>query len=328
MARKSKAKRMKKSTPVQRFLYYDLIHSANAGEDAHYIDIGKDLSAMNRRLYRQGMVYHVANITLHDSQGSARALFSTAPNTWAVHSAWNAAFKAWKGQRADVLDNTVGSLSTPKWSDFKVYLNKEHVKDSDWPVPIEDEQQAIVLGEWNYADLSFVRAGTQYDNHAIGLMGAHQIGSSVSSTSPSDGTYDGYVSALEALQELRRFPNTPVDDNSMENSVLLGMGMQPGGAVLDILTEIGAENDLPPYSSEFVGGADNPAADTGAFPARECHIASAYSPIAQVGGFPVPCGLIQVETFDPADRSGTPNTIGMLIEIAPGPYKGVMAEAM
>ena len=315
---------MKKSTPVQRFLYYNLAHTGSS-EDAHYIDLAKDLSAMNRRLYRQGMLYHIANITAHDSQGSARILFSTAPNTWAVHSAWKACFEAWKSQRAQALEMSNG-LSSPKWSDFKVYINREHVFDADWPKPIEDEEGAIVLGEWNYADLSFTKDGAQYDNHAIGLMGAHQIGSNTdvdSATAPEDSGYDGYVSAMEALQEVRRFPVDDADDGNIVNSVLMGMGMAPGGAVLDVLTELESENDLPPYSSEFVGGADNPSNDTGAFPARELHIASTYSPTAQVGGFPVPCGLLQIET-----TSGSNNTIGILIEIAPGPYKGVMAEPM
>ena len=69
----------------------------------------------------------------------------------------------------------------------------------------------------------------------------------------------------------------------------------------------------------------NPANDTGAWPVRECHIASTYSPMAMMGPIPnVPCGLLQIET-----ASGTNNnTIGLLIELTPGDYKGVHAPPM
>lgn len=313
-----------KAVPVQRFLYYDLAHNGN-GEDAHYIDIARDLSAMNHRLYRQGMTYHVANATVHDSQGNCRVLFSTAPNTWVVHEAWNAAFKAWKAQRAMVLEQSDQSgVTTGMWSDFKVYLNKEHVTDGDWPEPIEDEQEEILMGAWDYADISFNRDTVRYDNHAIGIMGAHAIGSSITDeTSLDDTSYDGYISMIEMLQEVRTVPTDVSQDVDLDASVLLGMNLYAGGAIDDVIDTILDEGDNRPYYSQLVGGTGNPAEDDGAFPARECHIASSYSPIAQVGGFPVPCGLMQIET-----TAGADNTIGLLLEIAPGPYKGVMAEPM
>lgn len=306
---------------TQRFLYYDLEHSGTT-EDAHYIDLAKDLSAVNRRLYRQGRNYSISNISVHDSQGDARVLVSTAPNTWALHEAWTVCFEGWKKQRAEVLEIMEGNTKSPRWSDFKVYLNKEHVTDADWPKPTEDENQDITLGEWDYSDMTFWKAAQRFDNHAIGLMGAHQFSSILDETTPHDNAYDGYISALEVLQEMRMQPVDLGTDSNFENMLLFTN--DAGASINDNLIELNKEGDLAPYSLDIVGSSNNPASDTGAWPVRECHISSTYAPMAMMGPIPnVPCGLLQIET-----TSGASNTIGLLIELTPGDYKGVHAPPM
>lgn len=314
------ARRVKPKMHTQRFLYYDLEHSGST-EDAHYIDLSKDLSAVNRRLYRQGRNYSISNISVHDANGDARVLVSTAPNTWATHAAWQMLFDGWKRQRAETLSLSEDTKA-PRWADFKMYLNKEMVVDADWPKPTEDENNDITLGEWDYSDMSFWRNGTRYDNHAAGLMGTHSFSIITNETSPSDVSYDGYISALEALQEARMQPTDDLQDASA--NLALQFTTQAGAATLDALIEINKEGDYAPYSMEIVGSNSNPANDTGAWPVREVHIASTYSPMAMTGPIPnIPCGLLQIET-----TSGSNNTIGLLIELTPGSYKGVHAPPM
>lgn len=320
MAARRGSKRLKPKMHTQRFLYYDLEHTGTT-EDAHYIDLAKDLSAVNRRLYRQGRNYSISNISVHDANGDARVLVSTAPNTWAIHEAWTLLFEGWKRQRAEVLED-IDHLQTPRWSDFKLYLNKEHVVDADWPKPTDDENNDVTLGEWDYSDMSFFRAGTRYDNYAAGLMGEHQLSSITNETSPEDPSYDGYISAIETLQEIRSQPATFDNDGGVNS--LISFSLDGGAAIVDQILEITKEGDEPPYDLDFVSGATNPANDTGAWPVRECHIASTYSPMAMMGAIPnVPCGLLQIET-----ASGGNNTIGLLIELTPGTYKGVHAPPM
>jgi len=321
MAARRGTKRVKPKMHTQRFLYYDLEHSGTT-EDAHYIDLAKDLSAVNRRLYRQGRNYSISNISVHDSNGDARVLVSTAPNTWATHAAWELCFNGWKQQRAETLAIMDGNTKSPRWADFKMYLNKEHVIDADWPKPTEDEQNDITLGEWDYSDMSFWRNGTRYDNYSVGLMGGHSFSLITNETTPHDFSYDGYISALEALQEARMQPtDTGVDADA---NLQLQFSLLAGAATLDNLIELNKEGDLAPYSLDIVGSSNNPSSDTGAWPVRECHIASTYSPMAMMGPIPnVPCGLLQIET-----ASGSSNTIGLLIELTPGSYKGVHAPPM
>lgn len=306
---------------THRFLYYEL--NAAVGADDHYIDLARDLSRFNRRLYRQGMLYHIANITIHDSQGNANVKFGIAPNTWPTHAAWTLAFTHWKKQRAMLLEDS--QTSSPKWSDFKVYINKEHVRDSDWGRPKDDDGNGIDNAEWDYADISFNREGSRYDNYAIGLLGEHSDSTISDESSADDTSYDGYISMIEMLQEVRKYPIDGQKDVDRDDSIAFGMNLYDPAAVEDIIDQIYDEGDLPPYPLDFVGSNSNPDDDTGVFVVRHANVASTYSPIAQVGGFPVPCGLMQIKTVN---GHSSENTIGVLIELAPGPYLGVAATPM
>jgi hypothetical protein len=55
--------------------------------------------------------------------------------------------------------------------------------------------------------------------------------------------------------------------------------------------------------------------------------ASTSSPVAAVGGFAVPCGLLMIET-NSSPGSGETNSIGVTIELVPGEYKGLHAYPM
>lgn len=319
----AKARKLKKKAyPAQRFLYFNL--DCAAGEDAHYLDLFKSLSEVNRRLYRQGNVLHIANISVHDTQGNARVLFSTAPMSWPTFASHNLAFEGWKEQRAQTLEAMGDNAKAPRWSDFKVYLNKEHVIDSDWLRPIDDEENVLTQGSWDYADASFSRNGSRYDNYAIGLLGNHQFTSITNETTDQDSSYDGYVSCIEGLQEVRsRVRTESTYDLNFDTSPFTGMNLLHSQGIQDTLLNIEKEGSGAPYPLEFVGSDANPTDDTGAFPVREAHIASTYSPMATVGGFPVPCGLLQIET-----TCASSNTVGILVEVMPGDYKGVAATPM
>jgi hypothetical protein len=81
---------MKAQKPrASRYLRYQLVNSANSGtETSHYIDLAKDLSAINRRLYRQGKVYQIANISITSRNTTGGLVsFSTAGDTWVTRAA-------------------------------------------------------------------------------------------------------------------------------------------------------------------------------------------------------------------------------------------------
>ena len=119
---KTSRKKAKKLEMTQRFLYYDL--NPGSSPDSVYLDLAAGLSALNRRLYRQGRNYHVANVSIIDSSGNLNsASFCTLPQTWTTHKGWNLMFDAWKDQRARTLENSPNYV-TGRWSDFKVWMSE------------------------------------------------------------------------------------------------------------------------------------------------------------------------------------------------------------
>lgn len=315
-ARRSKKKASKRNDRAQRFLYFDLNHTGT-GEDFHYIDLAACLSAVNRRLYRQGRMYHIANISVHDSQADCEVRFATAPNTWVTSKAWQTAYDAWRKQLDDaLLDMPDDAPSVEgKWSDFKVYLNNDHKDDVDKVKPVDIEGNSVVMygagsdNEWMYTNVQTRVSGTSYTNLNFVLLGDHNIAT------------NGEIGAIKALEDIwaqqAYDPTLPAD---FDESPLLGMTMENKNE--EILDAIMDENDQPPYSYlDFPGTSDNLR-----YPltARETSVTTTQNEMAMVGGFPAPCGLICVETKSSTDS----NIIGICVEVVPGKYKGVHSEAM
>jgi len=316
----SKAKRY----PVHRYLYFDITHSGT-GEDFHYIDLAACMSAVNRRLYRQGRQYHVANATIHDSDGDADVKLSILPDTWALQAGWHMMFDAWKDQRSRVLENSVGDI-TGKWADFKVYMNKLHYDqryqsagtpgDALIPVNVEGgvaNTYTRLDQEWQYSDVSYVdQDGTDFDNIPLVMLS--------NTTTSVVGIMDELQKSMSMVQS-----NSPNLSN-IGKSVIFGMNPSILDTNKDLLTDIAEDNDQPPYSAALpLGSTGNPANAEPYAPwcVREFAIATESARTATTGGFAAPLGLICVET----DSATSGNKIGLLLELVPGSYKGVHAEA-
>jgi len=298
---------------THRFLRLNLTHTGT-NEDFHYVDIAQQLSLINRRLYRQGMTYHVANVAVHDSQGDAYVKFCTIPNTWTSKAAWKQGFKLWKKQRA--MAQSGGANVSGKWSDFKVYMNDDHRTDVDKPQFTDIENDSLEAGEWDYSMMLLDTNGEATDDFSLHMMGNNN-GSLPAGTCVS-------ASLLKALEDVL---NQPADDPVAPDASGSGLFtlMAHGGDGLevnmDVVNQMEDDNDSPPYSATKVPGASFNAGDP--WEVREIHLGSGgVAPSGMVGGFEVPLGLICIET-----KSGTnPNTIGVIIEIVPGKYKGVHAQ--
>lgn len=305
------AKKGKQSAPAHRFIRLDLEHTGN-GEDFHYIDIARELSAINSRLYRQGMSYHVANISIHDSQ-SSWTKFCTLPNTWPVRKAWQVGFQHWLNMNARLPDDVLRSASAAgKWNDFRIFFSEDHTTDDDKPKFTDVEGGKVVVDEYNYSKF-FPTDGDELDPNGTyaHMLGAHK---------GTAGDYDS-ISLLEAYNE-SVFPSDTAEDNTnIVTGVWANLMETTAAANNTISAELDSAYDTPPYSSTRFPGTNGNCNDP--WSVREVHIEGAYQNSAMIGGFEAPCGLICVETSGTAN-----NTIGIIIEIAPGDYKGVSAEPM
>ena len=101
MAKRKRSKKSKSHTPAVRHLRYQMTNSGSPlTEVSVFVDLAKDLSLVNRRLYRQGMHYFVKKVTV-TSRNSDNGLVSVsaAPTSWVVSAAWKKAFNLWNSMR-------------------------------------------------------------------------------------------------------------------------------------------------------------------------------------------------------------------------------------
>ena len=303
---------------THRFLQYHLTHTGD-GEDFHYLDIAKMLSAVNRRSYRQGMSYDVASVVFHNSADDETLIHvCTAPNTWALQSAWQVGFKQWMMQQRAALDATNLGRFGP-WHDFKVYINEDHIADIDKATFIDVDEHTLTAGEWIYSKYLVPEQGSgNPDTASIGLMGAHN-------GTPSAGDMT-YASLLEALENSI---NIPQEDPSQSLHNNLWAQLSPDASdpevVQYVLDDLEDDNDLPGYSPSVIPGAGAAGSGRPSDPwiARTCCIPGGGAHMAAVGGFTAPCGLIVIETAQDGN-----DEIGVTLELVPGTYKGVSARPM
>ena len=210
---------------TQRFLYYEL-DIASSGSNSHYLDLAAGVSALNRRLYRQGRQYHVANVSVVDTSGKLTSCrFATLPQVWTTNKAWRLMFDAWKDQRARALDNSPANVSG-RWADFKVWMSQQHLIDAgdeNIPhnagptrggiLPVTSDMVTVPFGEWMISDVSYVDDGTERANQPLWMLGPH---STTGSAANPSGV--GLCSALEEM--LAQPPESPVSYTAF--SVIFG----------------------------------------------------------------------------------------------------------
>ncbi len=304
---------------TNRFLHFNLAHTGN-GEDNHYVDLGKLLSQSNLRTYRQGLVYHVANIVFDDAGGDADIDVCTMPNTWYTQYAWKVGFQQWMFQQRAALEATSLDKFGP-WHDYKIHLNADAISDADQAALIDVNGNTFPTGDWDYSQYVVPQSGSD-DPHEcpVTMMGE------------TAGTFPAItrISLLEEFFNVRNKVQEDPDMNDPDDSAwaLLSADASDPEVLPALMDDLEDDNDLPPYSNTEIPGRGSAGAGYPASPwvARTCMIkggGSTSSPVAAVGGFAAPCGLLMIET-----NAGADNSIGCTIELVPGEYKGVHAYPM
>ena len=295
--------------------FSDQINDSGYFEDFHYIDLARELSAINSRLYQQGRTYHVANISVHDRQGGW-VKFCTLPNTWPVKQAWRKGFEKWLEMNHAHLDHdTLRNVAkNAKWVDFRTRFNADSVTDPDQPGFVDVEGKGINFDEYSITKYTSTD-GASADEFTTHMMGGH---------TGSAGSYTS-VSLLEAYIETLNKPQAPDANVSMAVGVWNNL-IESDEASDDVAVDLRDDYDSPPYDHDcFPGGMKGALYNSpGPWSVRETDFLAPNRKV-MVGGFEVPLGLICVETS--REVTGQ-NIIGLIIEIVPGNYRGVSAESM
>ena len=327
-----------KFTPCERFLRFQVTHPAGAGETSHYIDLAAQLSKVNRRLYRQGRVYRIANISVTSRDTVAGLVsFSSAPETWVTRNAWNRGFEFFELMNKKVLDMPGQQNRKGQWHDYKVYLSDDHRTAASARKPgIRDNgNQQYLNGEWVYSTYQSPDGSTSSDEYTAHLLGDH---------SGTIGAYNS-IGLIKSYGESRGTVNgnVPQLDDEGDDDPLLNL-FDYGTEIDEIAQDLDSDNDRPPYGwdaaniGEYYPGSDGngskpvvrrlaaigtPDTGTGAFADK-----GVAAPTVMLPGFDAICGLIEIETQSDL-KTGLirqeDDIIDIIIELAPGNYKGVAA---
>jgi len=302
----------KNSTPANRYLRYELTNSATPGtETSHYIDLAKDLSRINRRLYRQGRDYHVKKITIVSSNtpnGGNRVSFSTIGAGWVSQQAWHRGFKTWNAMNKEASRNLSGDVSGT-WADFKVYMTND-MRSGTILAPKDNGGNNYNAGEWAYSELVTPDGTTGADPFQLHMLGDHN---------GSVGAWNS-VSLVKSYGESRATvqttdPNVPGDasDDPLVNV------FDYGTTVDEVVNNLEGFNDAPPY-----GVANYPGDDGNAPKPIVVQDTTIVDGRSTVGGFTARCGLIEIES---KSVEGS-DVFSILVELAPGKYRGIAAEVI
>lgn len=331
MRSRSKAKKM---IPAVRHLRYQLTNSGTPGtETSNYIDLARDLSAINRRLMRQGRVYHIKRITIVSSntiagfdreyveglfgpnpqdytQSAGRISFSVIPTSWMTIGAWKRGFQFWNkmNERSVLADQP--NLK-PRYHDFKLRGIGSYAPSPTYLTPLDNGGGAVSLGEWTYSKMVSPDGTTSADDFDVHMLGGHI-------SSGSDRTA---VSLLKSYAETR----ATVQDNDPNraavdiNDPLLNL-FDDGTVVDEITNLLLFHNEDSPYDNDLYTG------ETGNMP-QPLVVQDTTLGVdgkATVGGFEAMCGLIEIESTSPIAN----DVYSVLVELAPGKYRGIKADVI
>ena len=316
-------------TPANRFLRYQLVNSGTPGtETSHFIDLAKGLSAVNRRLMRQGKVYQVASVTV-TSRNTKSGLVSiaTAPDTWVTRGAWKRGFESYERMNRQVLDKHGSASYKGRYNDFKVYLSDDHRTSANLPNPMDNGNNTVGSGEWVYSKYASPDGTTGTDEFTAHLLGGH---TGNAGTRTSVGLILSYGSARATVNT-----DTPNVDSEGDDDPLLNL-FDAGTNMDEIADNLANDGDQAPYKILQGGdlstmGEHYPGSESnlpkpmvnrmGALAATGVGPGDIACPSLVLPGFTAICGLIEIET----QSSEANDVFDVLIELAPGSYKGVAA---
>jgi hypothetical protein len=315
--KRSKKRAVRKIEPAVTTLNYDIDYS-QVGVD-NYISISRDLSNLNRRLYRQGMQYAIAGITVSDDVGSTRDIeinVSTAGNTWIVHNAWKKGQALWMEMQKNVLDSNPSVAG--KWRDYKVLMTEE-MAFSNTARALTGSMSAWPAGqEWTRS--LYVVPQHEVDAAGQPLPAEEWYACLIGPDDPAQKIFSlvkAYEESRATVQQVA--PNVP---GTLPNSFYLKL-QDDGSQDPELATVIIDENDQPPYATAYPGG--EAFGVKGAMTRVGRGTLNSNAPTLQMPGFTAECGFIYLNAKSATDVTGN---VRVQVHLVPGEYKGVLAVPM
>lgn len=318
-------KRSKKGmTPAVTTLRYKMNYSPTGV--TRYVDVMRDLSKVNRRLYRQGMQVAIGGITVIsdnvETTGPAIDFqVRTAGNTWVTQNAWVKGYSLWREMQKEVLEDNPSVQG--KWADYKIYLTEDQAF-ANTLVNLDGIGGNYPGNEWSISQ--YVVPQHDVDPATGQVLPAEEW---VAALCGPDDVPNKRFSLIKAYEESRATvqdvaPNVPAQ---LPTSFYLRL-TDDGSQDPELAAIIEDENDQPPYSQvdgDYPGSSGFTVNASLTLQHRE--VINAYQPNAHIGSFVANCGLIQLNARD-ISKSEESGEIEILIHLVPGNYHGILAERM
>jgi hypothetical protein len=321
------------------------VTAGNTG--TYYIDLSQVASLVNRRFYRQGLQWAVANFKLKSLQ-SGSVQIGKLPNTWVMSNAWEKGFRAWQKMNKDAMEET---SVKPKFLDFKIYADGDHhaVGDEANLLPLDYSGTEYVPGEWDYSKFviprisaaPLVHPGETVDRDIVA------VGPSYATNHPLTNNLavsliEGYA-ASRGLPDIKA-PNTPADADDASGTTPENWlaALQNEGTDQDeqVLEDMITENNQAPYPFEngddgaggvwtdtyYPGGANQA-------PTLEWHDTVEIYSASGIDGAGIgtqnakggmfPCGLIRIDWSPEVSAN-----LVLQIDLVAGPHRGYLCAPM
>jgi len=300
-----------------------------------YVDLMRDLSAINRRGMHQGQCLRISHITIRQDTPSGLGTYQSGvnvtvkrlPYTWTSAQAYMKARGAWYHQQS-LISSNYGHTGEgqerirPTWEDFKVYMDAGHRAGTTIPT-LDGANASVVYGEWDYSKL--VYADQTVDPEVVKEPYLHMVGNDVAATDV------GLINAYEDSRSTVQAPSPNVPAEASTNIYALLSAGQDDGASQEVIQNMEDDNDAPPYSkANYLGGAVNYPTNVDAAYLQT----SSSNPIVHSQGMVAMCGLLRfysqgkkLDLTNAAEPSLINATIPatILVHLVPGPSKGVLS---
>lgn len=286
-----------------------------------YIDLGREMSKVQRKLVRQGQNFVIHGGLIQDSNNEYTVRFNTAPQSWVVGTALRRARKMWELQYKQLLSEGGLGKMKPKYWDWKVYLNQGHrtAGGASLLEASDEAGTAYPAGEWAYSryaseDVDWSAGGVPQptqnrdaDEFTAHIVGDH-IGASPNWTSV--GIIESWRDSRPKVDNDTPDVDTPTRDAIMADP-LVNL-FDEADADDERLDHLASHGDAPPYDTSIVPGTGPTGLERMAMAAT-----SAANPIVPFNGFIAPHGLIEVH----CSRASAGNvTVLMDVEAVGGIY--------
>jgi len=320
---------------AEKTFIFDLnpTNEADLSVAAVYVDIAQCISIVNRKFARQGMEYVVQNLEIGCQPGGQYAsTIMRLPEHWPCINAWEKGMRLWLEQQNETAREAGLESTIARYRDFKIGFDSGH-SFADNLLPdgyfIDDPLSTADTYEWMQSQIVIPNDGAVGNTTERYL---HMIGDDLGSRA---GLIKAYAESRS--RPPAREPNT-VD---VPTGGIFGEMFDVGMDDETVVDNIQGTNNEPPYllyreSSDqaYPGGSIQ-----GTYYAQTQDVlgvnAGQNYNTDSTGGFVAPCGLLKIQyNASGVNVPGVPGPgdvpwgLWMKLTLAPGNYKGVLAQTM